>query len=751
MLYEKSHKAFFMEKIMKIKKCVLMERKETDGKYKYVLRSLDSGSDVCLLEEQPIEMYVGGIYDLTCDKTEAGYTLLSFCDNEKAMEKKLSQSKISKETAALMLKAFKSRVFEVILDAPEELEKVKGIGKKRAAMICENYKAYEVLNERRQLLFLQSEYDLSDRVAKTVASKFRGELQKVIDDPYLLCEVKEIPFAKIDKVFLRVTSDMFDKRRMRAAARIAVKRYCKATGSMAIPPAELVDGMGKLLGSGVSEEAIKALINQLIREKTFYYQYRLIYDEWHYQIEKESADRLLKLASGKKKPIVFNDSTLRSIEEKCGITLDEQQRLGVHMMASHAVTLITGGPGTGKSTLVNVLISVIRACIKDSVIALLAPTGRAASRMTEITGEPASTIHSALHLSLDEESDNLERIEEADVIIVDETSMVSMALAHKILLAVKRGSRLIFIGDPNQLPSVQEGAFLKDLVGLGMKGVIGYVALTRIFRQDKSSNIPALAESIIEGNVDHKSLTGDIKAISVESTGEIAATVLSVIKRYLQMGVKLEDIMVLAPIKKKEASPISTHLFNSYLQEALNGHSDSHRELKHNGTLYREGSRVIQTVNITEAMNGDLGHIVNVGENEVKVLFDSGKEKTYQRSELSDLELAFSITVHKSQGSQFPVVILPLHESYHCMAKRDIYYTAVTRASKALLLIGDLSVLDRASKAVGRTRISYFGYRVLSLYQKEMGKNEENKVKQVGRTKEAVKQLSMFEELGMAS
>ncbi len=734
---------------MKIKKCVLMEKKESEGKYKYVLRSMETGSDVTILEDQAVDMYVGGIYDLTCDKTAAGYVLLSFAENTKAMEKKLLKGKLSKETVALMLKTFGGRVFEVILYSPEELEKVKGIGKKRAATICENYKAVEAQNEMGQILFLQSEYDLSDRVAKAVASKFRGELERVIDDPYLLCEVKEIPFAKIDSVFLNNVSDVYDKRRLRAAAKISVKRYCKSTGSMAVPPLEVVSGMTRLLGRTVSEEAIKASVNQLIKERTLHYQYRLIYDEWHYQMEKESADRLIKLVSGKIKPIAVSDSQLATIEKKCGITLDEQQKKGVYVMADHAVTLITGGPGTGKSTLINVLISVIRSYLRDATIVLLAPTGRAASRMTEITGEPASTIHSALHLSFDEESDNMERIEEADVIIVDETSMVSMALAHKILFAIKRGSRLIFIGDPNQLPSVQEGAFLRDLVGLGKQGLIGYVALTRIFRQDKTSNIPILAESIIKGEVDHSCLNGDIKAISTEGTGEIAGTILSVIKQYLKMGVKPEDIMVLAPIKKKEASPLSTHVLNSYLQEALNGHSDSGSELKHNGTLYRQGSRVIQTVNVQEAMNGDLGHIVGISENEVKVCFDSGKEKCYSRTELSELELAFSITVHKSQGSQFPVVILPLHESYQYMAKQDIYYTAVTRASKALVLIGDLSVLDQAAKTVGRMRISFFGYRVLSSMENEVVKHPNGK--SMRTVKESAKQLSMFEELGMVS
>jgi len=734
---------------MRIKKCVLIEKKEMEDKYRYVLRSSEAGNDVVLLENQELSMYIGGIYDLDCEKGESAFVLHSFTENVKAMEKKLSQIKISKDTAAILLKTFQSRIFEVMKDTPEELEKVKGIGKKRAASICENYNAYEAQTDMRQLLILQSEYDLSDRVAKAVAAKYRGELNRVIEDPYLLCEVREIPFSKVDRVYLSKNPDTYDKKRLRAAAKLSVKRFCRSTGSMAVPPHELIDGMGKLLGRGMQEEALKAFVNQLIRERTLIYQYRLIYDEWHYQMEKESADRLRKLVNGKVKPIPVSDKRLLSIEKECGITLDEHQREGVYAVANHAVTLITGGPGTGKSTLVNVLIAVIRFFLRDAVIALLAPTGRAASRLTEITGEPASTIHSALHLSFDEESNNLERMEDADVIIVDETSMVSMALAHKILIAAKRGSRLIFIGDPNQLPSVQEGAFLRDLVFLGQKGIIGYVSLTRVFRQGISSNIPILADSIIDGTLNHSSMKGDIKAIPLERTEEIAGMVLSVIRRYIEMGVSPEDIMVLAPIKKKEASPLSTHVLNEYLQEALNRKVGSQKEIRHNGILYREGSRVIQTVNVQEAMNGDLGHIVSVGENEVKVSFDSGKEKTYQRSNLSELELAFSITVHKAQGSQFPVVILPLHESYHYMAKRDIYYTAVTRASKALLLIGDLSVLDRAANAVGRTRISYFGYRVLSSLENSAVKHPKEKTARAA--KESERQMSMFEELGMAS
>ena len=631
-------------------------------------------------------------------------------EDEEAIERYLGSGAIrgiGLALAARIVRRFKADTFRIIEEEPERLAEVKGISERKAMEIADQ------VNEKRDLrqamIFLQ-QYGITMNLAVKVYQQYGQEVYGIIrENPYRLGD-DIVGFRTADEIAVRVGIRMDSDFRIRSGI-LYVLLQASTEGHTYLPEEELTRRTGQLLEVG-EEQIEKQYMDLAIERKIIMKQgenQTQIYAASFYYMEANTATMLKQLNVSYDVPDLEIEERVRRIEKQTGMELDEHQMTAVKEAVRNGLLIITGGPGTGKTTTINTIIKYFE--MEGLDIFLAAPTGRAAKRMSETTGFEARTIHRMLELNGGVDgAAGFERNEqnplETDVVIIDEMSMVDISLMHALLKAVAVGTRLILVGDVNQLPSVGPGSVLRDIIRSHECNV---VMLTKIFRQASTSDIIVNAHKINQGEevtLDNKSM--DFFFLKRYDADVIISVVLQLIKQKLPKFVDATpyDIQVLTPMRK---GLLGVERLNGILQRYLNPPSPQKREKEHGDILFREGDKIMQTRNNyqleweirtkyglsvdkgTGVFNGDMGIVREINDfaETMTVEFDEGRMVEYPYKLLDELELAYAITIHKSQGSEYPAVVIPLLSGPSMLMNRNLLYTAVTRARKCVTLVGN--------------------------------------------------------------
>ncbi|MEE1028419.1 MAG: ATP-dependent RecD-like DNA helicase [Agathobacter sp.] len=613
--------------------------------------------------------------------------------------------------AARIVRRFKEDTFRIIEEEPERLAEIKGISQRKAMEIADQVNAKKDL--RQAMIFLQ-QYGITMNLAVKIYKKYGSDIYSIIsENPYRMADdIEGVGFKTADEIAARVGIKTDSDFRIRSGILYTLQQAAM-DGHTYLPMNELTQRAVELLE--VDPEYIeKHYMNLAIERKIIMQQKEdvtQIYSQVYYKMEANIAVMLKQLDVRYDVPDIEIEAQIRKIEKQTEMELDEHQVEAVKEAVRNGLLVITGGPGTGKTTTIN---SIIRYFEMEGLdIFLAAPTGRAAKRMSETTGFEARTIHRMLELNggVDDGSAvGFERNErnplETDVIIVDEMSMVDVYLMNSLLKAVVAGTRLILVGDVNQLPSVGAGSVLKDIID---SECFHTVKLTKIFRQASTSDIIVNAHKINRGEeviLDNKSM--DFFFLKRYDADKIINVTLQLIKQKLPKFVDASeyDIQVLTPMRK---GLLGVERLNTVLQMYLNPADKKKREKEYRGVIFREGDKVMQIKNNyqleweirtkyglsidkgTGIFNGDTGIIEQINEfaETMLISFDEGKMVEYPFKLLDELELAYAVTIHKSQGSEYPAVVIPLLSGPRMLLNRNLLYTAVTRAKKCVTIVGN--------------------------------------------------------------
>ena len=620
--------------------------------------------------------------------------------------------------AARIVRRFKEDTFRIIEEEPERLVEVKGISERKAMEIASQ------VNEKRDLrqamIFLQ-QFGITMNLAVKIYNKYGQEVYGILkENPYRLADdIEGVGFRTADdiaaKAGIRTDSDF----RVRSGILYTLLQ-ASGEGHTFLPKEELTSKASELLG--IDQEIIeKNYMDLSIDRKIVMKQsgeQTQIYAASFYYMEANTATMLRELDITYDVADAEIEQRIHKIEKQTGMELDEHQVQAVKEAVRNGLLVITGGPGTGKTTTINTIIRYFE--LEGMDIFLAAPTGRAAKRMSETTGFEARTIHRMLELNGGMEGNaGFERNEtnplETDVVIIDEMSMVDITLMNSLLKAIAPGTRLILVGDINQLPSVGPGSVLKDII---QSEIFNVVMLTKIFRQASTSDIIVNAHKINRGeevSLDNKSM--DFFFLKRYEADIIINVVLQLVKQKLPKFVDATpyDIQVLTPMRK---GLLGVERLNGILQHYLNPPDKSKREKEHGDMVFREGDKVMQTKNnyqleweictkfgltVDKGMgifNGDMGIIAEINDfaETMTVEFDEGRKVEYSYKLLDELELAYAITIHKSQGSEYPAVVIPLLNGPSMLMNRNLLYTAVTRARKCVTLVGNDTTFQQMIK-----------------------------------------------------
>ncbi|MBR3580063.1 MAG: ATP-dependent RecD-like DNA helicase [Lachnospiraceae bacterium] len=746
---------------IQIEGCVnnIVYRNEDNGYTVFELATKDS-TDMLTLVGSFSYISEGEYFRLTCQETQHNvygkqYKVIEAENIEPedadAMERYLGSGAIKgigKALAKRIVSEFGDETFRVIEEEPERLADIKGISERMARAISESF--YDKRELRTAMMFLQR-YGISSNLSVKIYKQYGAGIYEVLkNNPYRLAEeVKGIGFKTADEIALRGGISIDSKYRTRAGI-LYVLSEAVGLGHTFLPENEFFEMTAKLLD--IEPDAIEMPLDSLIMdrkvipsdmplnkadslsneagmddENVLPEKVRCYYLAPYYYMELAVARMLLDLDVKQKANREKTERYIKEIEESLSVELDPIQRDAIFAAAGNGVLILTGGPGTGKTTTINALIRFFENEGMD--ILLAAPTGRAAKRITETTGREASTIHRMLQMKGGVEEDESARKDdrhgsfeknetnplEADVIIIDEMSMVDIALMHALLRAVSQGTRLIMVGDANQLPPVGAGNVLKDIIASGR---FTTVRLTKIFRQAAVSDIVVNAHKINNGEeiaLDNKSK--DFFFLQRDNINDIRGLIIALVRDKLPSYVKASsgDIQVLTPMRKGE---LGVEKMNTVLQEYLNPPSPSKKEKVYGDITFREGDKVMQIKNNYQIewesrnsrgflkssgsgiFNGDCGIIksINTYADEMEIVFDDDKTVFYPFSGLDELELAYCITVHKSQGSEYPAVVMPLLSGPWQLFNRNLLYTAVTRAKKCVTIVGSRQAVSSMIK-----------------------------------------------------
>ena len=589
---------------------------------------------------------------------------------------------------------------EIIEHAPSRLREIAGIGAKTVKKIHESFMETA---ELRQIMVWLEQHSVSGMYAGKIYAEYGSFAVEVMEEnPYrLMREVDGVGFATSDAIAASIGFQAEDSVRISAALEYQLQRI-SLSGHCCVPENMLVDEVARFLN--VNRDAIWETLKRDLAEGILDQEVVggniLVYPEYLYQAEVETADHLLFLQE-KAQPIQVGNTAdmIKKWEKYTGITLADMQRKAIEGVFSHGIFVLTGGPGTGKTTVIRGMIEMLE--VYGLSILLGAPTGRAAKRLSEATGRSASTIHRLLEAQGGggEESffsRNIDDQLETDVIILDEVSMMDIVLMRHFLEAVPAGGHVILVGDVDQLPAVGPGSVLKDIL---RSQVIPSVCLTDVYRQSEASSIVMNAHAINAGRIPKWSSTGDgdFEFIEMNNPEDIEAHIVKLCRDILpQQGYSpREDIQVLSPMHRQSCG---VENLNRRLQQALNPPAEYKPEYTGSIRCFRLGDKVMQMKNNYDkgVFNGDIGFIQELNEDRMIVDYGDGVTASYEKTELNELQLAYCMSVHKSQGSEYPVVILPLVPGHRIMLQRNLLYTAITRAKKKVILIGNKAALNTA-------------------------------------------------------
>ncbi len=633
-----------------------------------------------------------------------------------AMERYLGSGAIKGIGAALaarIVRRFGEETLRIVEEEPERLSEVKGISEKKAREIAAQIA--EKADMRRAMIFLQK-YGVSLNLGAKIYQKYGQSLYNVLqENPYRLAEdISGVGFKIADEIAGRIGIHADSDYRIRSGM-LYVLLQASGEGHIYLTKAELFQRASRLLG--VDESYMeKHLMDMAIDRKLVLKEDRsgtIVYPSQHFYLELNTARMLCELNISCPEDEKMTERRIAQIEKETETVLDEMQKKAVREAASHGLFVLTGGPGTGKTTTINAIIRFFES--EGAELRLAAPTGRAAKRMTEATGYEAQTIHRLLELSGMPEGEhegqavqferNAQNPLEADVIIIDEMSMVDIFLMHSLLLAVTAGTRLILVGDENQLPSVGPGNVLRDIIRSGQFPV---VELTKIFRQASESDIVVNAHKINRGEqVTITNKSRDFFFLKRYDADIIIRVVIALIQEKMPKYVQAKpfEIQVLTPMRK---GLLGVERLNQILQRYLNPPEKGKKEKEFGNHIFREGDKVMQVKNNYQlewevrgrygipvekgvgVFNGDTGILAEINEfaETATIEFEDGRCAEYSFKQMEELELAYAITIHKSQGSEYPAVVIPLLSGPQMLMNRNLLYTAVTRARKCVTIVG---------------------------------------------------------------
>ncbi len=615
---------------------------------------------------------------------------------------------IGKKTAATIVRKFGADTFAVIEKEPGRLTEVDGIGEKKAASISE---AFHVHKEFAEITLYFQQFGISPAYVMKLYKIYGPDtIQAVTENPYqLVDDVFGIGFKKADKIAEKMGVDKGSDYRIQSGIKYALWIYVNE-GHTYVPQKIFCENTAEMLETG--SEKIYEMLIQLAFEGEIHIENlegrAVIFSMPYFVAEQNVCRCLIALNQAGLKQISANvDQLITATEHETTIRLSDNQKYAVKASLQNGVSVITGGPGTGKTTIINTIMKILDH--SGFTTAIAAPTGRAAKRITETSGYEASTIHRLLEYYYSEGEDAMcfgktsEDPLQYDAIIIDEASMIDILLMNGLVNAIKPGTRLIVVGDADQLPSVGAGNVLRDMI---FSEVIYSVKLTEIFRQAKESLIVVNAHKINKGEYPCcNEKDKDFFLLRKKSEKEMLETMKSLcVKRlpeYYQGCDAIRDMQVLTPVRKGLLGSIN---LNKELQKVLNPSSADLEEKTFGDRIFREGDKVMQIKNnyqlewkrledFTEGQgvfNGDVGYIQTIDKefNEITVVYDDNRYVKYDFSGLDEIELAYAVTVHKSQGSEFPIVIMPISWFPPMLATRNLLYTAVTRGKKAVILVG---------------------------------------------------------------
>ncbi|CCL83587.1 TPA: ATP-dependent RecD-like DNA helicase [Clostridioides difficile] len=638
---------------------------------------------------------------------------------------------IGEKMAKRIIDKFGVDTLEVIQNSPEKLQEVEGIGSKKVKQIV---KSYEEDRELRNIIIQLSPFGITPNYCLKIYKKYKSSAIEVINkNPYQLAEdIRGIGFKVADSIASKIGIDKNSKDRICQGILYTLNKSL-SNGHTYLPEHVLIQDSEKLLelnGEIIKECVMILVYNQKIHIEKVNNE-NLIYLMPYYLAENGVCSQIVKLSQYEFEDLKIDiDNEINVLEEDKKIKLAEKQILAVKESVNSGVLIITGGPGTGKTTTINAIIDIFENNGKS--VTLAAPTGRAAKRMSETSNKEAKTIHRLLEMGFSTDDDlTFFKDEEdpinSDVIIVDEVSMVDIILMYNLLRAIKLGTRVILVGDSDQLPSVGAGNVLKDMIN---SNIINVVKLNEIFRQAQESMIIVNAHKINNGeplylNTKGKDFFFIRKSTNEEILNEIIGLVNERLPKFYKVD-KLKDIQVLSSMRKGELGVTN---LNIELQKYLNKKEKFKVEESFSKRLFRVGDKVMQVKNNytkkweTEDQkesgegiyNGDIGYVYHIDKDKktIYILFDQTKIVSYLYDELDEIDHSFCTTIHKSQGSEFPVVVLPIAWAPPMLLSRNLLYTAVTRAKKLVVLVGDVKYLEYMIKNNRvNQRYSNLGYKL---------------------------------------
>ena len=639
---------------------------------------------------------------------------------------------IGVKTAQKIVDLYGDNTIDQILADPGRLVTINGLSSaNREAFVSKLRQNYGT----EMLLSKLAEYGIPNKLALQIQDTYKEETLEIVQKyPYQLVEdIQGIGFKIADQLAQQLGIESDAPERFRAGLVHTLFSQSMETGDTYIEARDLLSHTIDLLENARQVELDPSLVADelahLIEEDKIQNVETKIFENSLYFAEEGIRSNLIRILE-KGKQETFDTPTLESIieqvEQDLGICYDHIQKKAICDAINHKVFILTGGPGTGKTTVINGIIATYVALHKldlskkqELPILLAAPTGRAARRMNELTGLPSATIHRHLGMTGDDDTSHLDDYLDADFIIVDEFSMVDTWLANQLLSNISSNSKILIVGDADQLPSVSPGQVLADLLKIP---ILPQTKLTKIYRQGEDSTIVTLASQIQQGLLPADFTEKKADRSYFEATSEyIPDMIKKIVAAAIRSGIPAQDVQVLAPMYR---GPAGIDQINQLMQDLINPAEKDQLVFEAPDCQYRQGDKIIHLVNDAESnvFNGDLGYITDLlpakytdsKQDELTINFD-GNEIVYQRSEWYKIRLAYAMSIHKSQGSEFPVVILPITRSSHRMLQRNLVYTAITRAKSKLILLGEKAAFDYAAKNTGTARKTYLVERFADL------------------------------------
>lgn len=638
---------------------------------------------------------------------------------------------IGEKTAAAIVSRFGVEALDILEYHPERLLEIKGITEDKLTDIKESYAQSRML---RDLMTLLSPYKVTPKTALKIYQHFGSSSLDILQkSPYALCQISGFGFKRVDAIVRKTDCRLNDPMRIQGALYYALEDSKGKEGHLFLESGELVKAALSLLNDKIpvpqmrlSQQEVEDQLQDMILNGVVVSNRKNIYLPRTFALEDETAKNVVRILL-ERPPQINITHTLDGIKRQMGISLSQRQEEAVKMAFQYNLSIITGGPGTGKTTVLRTVLEVYQKLYEKGKILLAAPTGRASRRMAESTGfAQAKTLHSALGLVSEDDENGFQKRSQtldAGLIIIDEFSMVDMWLAKQLFTRLEAGTKIVLVGDADQLPSVGAGNVFRELIGCGL---IPVTVLDEIFRQSKDSLIAHNAKLINEGRTDFY-YGEDFKFIKCKSQPEAAGIIQKI---YLEEIAKsgIEQVQILSPFRSE--GEVSAEKLNEEIREQVNPAAEDAAEIKVGLKIFRMGDRVMQTKNKGDISNGDVGFVRSIRKDEadadrVAIEFSDSRSVEYSLEDMGTIELAYAMTAHKAMGSEYDTVIIPILSANTILLFRNFVYTAITRAKRRVFLVGQKDVLFMA---IHRTKIdkrnTLLGQRI-TLYYKAYAKKAE--------------------------